>query len=77
MLRVRAQHCPHAVSPKEDGRETRLCTLLCYGAPDAARVLPRSPERLTWSLPKEFERMAVAGEIEGVEAGPSNFFTMY
>ena len=24
-------HCPHAVSPKDDGLETRLCTLFCYG----------------------------------------------
>jgi hypothetical protein len=40
-------------------------------------VLPRSHERVTWSLPIEFERKAVAGEIEGIAAGESNFFTMW
>lgn len=28
-------HCPHAVSPKDEGLETRLCTLFCYGVCDA------------------------------------------
>ena len=47
------------------------------GKPDPERVHPRSHERLTWSLPIEFERKAVAGDIEGIEAGESNFFTMW
>ena len=70
-------HCPHAVSPKSKDRPTRYCTLLCYGKPDPAGVLPRSSERETWSLPAEFERRACEGGIQGVDAGPSNFFTRY
>ena len=100
------------MSPKDEGHETRLCTLFCYGKPDPERVLPRSHERVTWyvytdsqidsctlcitlfelchywlvllwyddmhrSLPIEFEQKAVRGEIEGVEPGQSNFFTMW
>jgi hypothetical protein len=75
-------HCPHAVSPKVPGQPTRYCTLFCYGAPDPAGALPRSSERETWSLPAEYERRAVAGELAArfgpqVGAGPSNFFTRY
>ena len=65
-------HCPHAVSPKAAGRGTRLCTLFCYAQPDLEQQYPRSSERCTWSLPKEFEQRAIAGEI-AVEGGSANF----
>ena len=69
-------HAPHAVSPKDVGRDTRYCTLFCFAAPDPEGVLPPSDARETWSLPIEFERMAVAGEIEGV-SGERNLFTRF
>ena len=42
--------------------------LFYYGKPDPEGKHPRSAERLTWSLPKEFEDQAIAGQIEGVLA---------
>lgn len=35
-------HCPHAVSPKDEGLETRLCTLFCYGASVAVAAAAES-----------------------------------
>ena len=58
-------------------RVLTLCGVDPAGKPDPERVHPRSHERLTWSLPIEFERKAVAGDIEGIPAGESNFFTMW
>ena len=70
-------HAPHAVSPKASGSGTRYCTLFCYAAADPEGVQPASDARETWSLPAEFERLAVAGKIAGVEKGPRNLFTRY
>lgn len=68
-------HAPHAVSAKTTG--TRYCTLFCYAAADPEGLHPPSDARATWSLPVEYERMAVAGEIPGVEKGPHNLFSWY
>ena len=64
-------HAPHAVSPKKvtatGSGTTRYCTLFCYAAADPEGKQRPSDARATWSLPIEFERKAVGGQLKSVD----------
>jgi hypothetical protein len=68
-------HMPHAVSPRWEGRGTRICTLFSYRAPDPQCKI-FSPT-FTGMVPWELEEEATAGLIPGIPAERPNLFSCF
>ena len=73
-------HAPHAVDARAPEAGVRYNALLSYAVPDLTGAVPPSVERRAGGklrLPTEWERLAAAGEVPGVEAGGSSLFSSW